>query len=136
MARDAHHDAVRRALEKEGWTITDDPFLISVGRGNLQIDLGAERLMAAERQSERIAVEIKVFGAVSLVNAFHLALGQILNYRINLEDLEPERKLFLAVPESVFDSFFQTELVQKAISRLHVAVLVFDPEAEVIVKWS
>ena len=25
---DAHHETVKRALEKDGWTITDDPFTI------------------------------------------------------------------------------------------------------------
>jgi hypothetical protein len=31
MAKDRFHDAVRMALEKEGWTITADPYEISVG---------------------------------------------------------------------------------------------------------
>ena len=26
MAKDIYHDTVRTALEKDGWTITDDPF--------------------------------------------------------------------------------------------------------------
>ena len=61
MARDKYHSVVRVALEKAGWTITDDPFVINVGTTDLQIDLGAERLLAAEQGNERIAVEIKVF---------------------------------------------------------------------------
>ena len=27
-ARDLYHDAVKAALIKDGWTITDDPFMI------------------------------------------------------------------------------------------------------------
>ena len=41
MARDKYHSVVRAALEKAGWTITDDPFVINVGTTDLQIDLGA-----------------------------------------------------------------------------------------------
>jgi hypothetical protein len=89
MARDAYHDAVRHALEKEGWQITHDPFPIPLPGVTLQVDLGAERLVAAMRDNERIAVEIKVFGGASFVQAFHLALGQFLNYRVNLQLQEP-----------------------------------------------
>jgi hypothetical protein len=28
MAKDLFHDVVRRALEKEGWTITHDPYSV------------------------------------------------------------------------------------------------------------
>ena len=45
MARDAYHDAVRHALEKEGWQITHDPFPIPLPGVTLQVDLGAERLV-------------------------------------------------------------------------------------------
>ncbi len=46
----------------------------------MQIDLGAERLIAAQKQDERIAVEIKSFIAPSAIYEFHTALGQSLNY--------------------------------------------------------
>jgi hypothetical protein len=50
--------------------------VIRVGHTDLQIDLGAERLLAAENGEQKIAVEIKVFGQASLVQAFHMAVGQ------------------------------------------------------------
>ncbi len=31
MAKDIYHKIVRSALEKDGWTITDDPFTLKVG---------------------------------------------------------------------------------------------------------
>ena len=68
MARDLFHDAVRHALEKDGWTITADPFRLTVGTDTeFLIDLAAERLILAERNHERIAVEIKVFSEPSKV---------------------------------------------------------------------
>jgi hypothetical protein len=60
-AKDIFHDAVRKGLEKESWVITDDPLRIRSGRVDMQIDLGAERIIAAEKGEEKIAVEIKSF---------------------------------------------------------------------------
>ncbi len=60
-ARDLFHNAVVHALQKDGWTITDDPLTIRYGKDRVSIDLGAERLLAAERGNEKIAVEIKSF---------------------------------------------------------------------------
>jgi hypothetical protein len=74
-AKDIFHDAVRKGLEKEDWVITDDPLRIRSGRVDMQIDLGAERLIAAERGNEKIAVEIKSFIGSSNISEFHTALG-------------------------------------------------------------
>ena len=55
MARkDVYHDTVRRALTKAGWTITHDPFTLSVGIRNVFADLGAERLISAEKGMQQI----------------------------------------------------------------------------------
>lgn len=85
-AKDIFHDAVRKGLEKEDWVITDDPLRIRSGRVDMQIDLGAERIIAAERGEEKIAVEIKSFISSSNISEFHTALGQFLNYRVALEE--------------------------------------------------
>ncbi len=97
-AKDAFHDVVKNALKKAGWTITHDPLYISFGGVQMQIDLGAERLIAAERDGEKIAVEVKSFLNTSAISDFHTALGQFLNYRAAIRAEEPERKLYLAVP--------------------------------------
>jgi hypothetical protein len=78
-ARDLFHDTVKAALRKEGWVITHDPLTIDLADGQLQIDLGAERLIAAHKGEQRIAVEIKSFAAPSAISEFHTALGQYLN---------------------------------------------------------
>ncbi|MCA6544142.1 MAG: fatty-acid oxidation protein subunit alpha, partial [Pseudanabaena sp. M074S1SP2A07QC] len=41
------HDAVRNALIKDGWQITEDPLFLKIGGVELYIDLGAEKLIAA-----------------------------------------------------------------------------------------
>jgi XisH protein len=78
----------------------------------VRIDLGAERLLAAERGSEKIAVEIKSFLSESALFDYHGALGQFLNYRLVLEALEPERILYLAVPLTAYELFFQRPLAK------------------------
>ena len=133
--RDIYHDSVRNALEKEGWTITDDPLDLTIGEVELLADLGAERVIAAERGNEKIAVEIKSFVGQSPVSEFHKAIGQYENYRLSLEELDPVREMWLAVPEEVWNDFFQRPFIQKAINRYDIKVIVFDPEKEKVESW-
>ena len=135
MARDVLHNEVRTALEKDGWTITHDPLDLSVGGVDLYTDLGAERFIGAIKGSEKIAVEIKTFGGQSLVTEFHKAMGQYDNYRLSLEELEPERNIYLTIPELVWEDFFQRPFIQKVISVKAVKLIIFDPYSQTIIKW-
>jgi hypothetical protein len=85
-AKDIIHDIVRHALEKDGWTITHDPYYFKVGGVEMYIDLGAELMIAAERNDQKIAVEIKSFLGASSISEFHTALGQFINYQLALEE--------------------------------------------------
>ena len=134
-ARDLFHDAVRHALEKEGWNITHDPYLLQMGTVEMAVDLGAERMIAAERAHVKIVIEIKSFARPSSISEFHVALGQYLNYEIALEEQEPDRTLYLAVPLDAHESFFATKLAQKVISRYPLRRIVYEPYQEVIVEW-
>jgi XisH protein len=134
-ARDLFHEAVKNALQKEEWVITDDPLELEFEEVTLKIDLGAERLIAAEKAGERIAVEIKSFASNSPVSDFHTALGQFLNYQIALEENEPERQLYLAVPVDAYEKFFQTRLARTAVKRHQLRLIVYDPIMEVLVQW-
>jgi hypothetical protein len=94
-AKDIFHDVVKIALQKDGWTITDDPLHIRLGGViDMYIDLGAEKVIAAEKAGRKIAVEIKSFLGPSTLTEFHLALGQFMNYRYAIEDTEPDRVLY------------------------------------------
>lgn len=134
MAKDRFHNAVKTALEKEGWTITADPYQVSVGDVDFEIDLAAE-MLAAERAGEKIAVEIKSFIGRSNVSEFHTALGQFLNYQFALEEFDPQRKLYLAIPESVYQSFFQRRFTRSVVERTGINLLVYNEKQEVIVQW-
>jgi len=135
MARDLFHDAAKNALIKDGWRITDDPFSLKVGDSELYIDLGAERLIAAERNSEKIAVEVKSFIGNSSLSDFHLAVGQFINYRVGLKSVYPDRKLFLAVPNSAYETFFKKEFPRMVIRECQLDIVVYDVKTEVIVTW-
>ncbi len=113
----------------------DDPLKVEVGGAKLEIDLGAERLLAAERAGEKIAVEIKTFLGDSPITDYHAALGQFLNYRLALELSEHNRTLYLAIPITVHQAFFQREFVQLSVERYQIKRLIYNPVQEVIVQW-
>jgi hypothetical protein len=105
-AKDRYHDAVKRGLEKEEWVITHDPLRLEFTEDErVEIDLGAQRLLVAEKLGTKIAVEVKSFLSASALSDFHTALGQFLNYRLVLAKLEPDRTLYLAVPIAAYESF-------------------------------
>jgi len=134
-AKDIFHEAVKQALQKEQWVITDDPLKFKFGNVNFRADLGAERLIAAQRTGEKIAVEIKSFLNPSAITDFYSALGQFLSYRLALESIDPDRSLYLAVPIDAYQTFFQYEFTQIALQRYEVLIIVYDPANEVIVQW-
>lgn len=134
-ARDVFHEAVKRALLKDRWQVTDDPLELEWEEVKVKIDLAAERLIAAERENEKIAVEIKSFISPSAISDFHTALGQFLNYQIMLEVNESKRELYLAVPVEAYSSFFQSRLAQVAVKKHQIKLLVYDPVYEEVVQW-
>jgi hypothetical protein len=134
-AKDRYHDCVKNALIKNGWVITHDPLRLPVGQKDLYVDRGAELLLAAEKGAQRIAVEIK-----SLLGRFELddlekALGQFALYRSVLARREPDRTLFLAVPDDVVRDVFEEPLGQLIVNDYSLRILGFEPEAEVITRW-
>ncbi|BAY94257.1 MULTISPECIES: XisH family protein [unclassified Tolypothrix] len=134
-AKDIFHDIVKAALQKDGWLVNKDPLYLRLGDDQIRIDLGAERLIVAEREKEQIAVEVKSFLAPSALNEFHTALGQFLNYRAVLQIQQPQRKLYLAVTTDVYRSFFLRDLPQLSIQVYELKIIIFDPVNEVIVEW-
>lgn len=135
MARDLFHDIVRSALEKDGWLVTDDPLNIRCGGVDVQIDLGAERLIAAQKAGEKIAVEIKSFVSASKISEFHTALGQFINYRTALRVEEPSRNLYLAVPLVTYNDFFNLPFIQTVVNENKLKIIIYNVETEEIAQW-
>jgi hypothetical protein len=112
--QDAYHNSVRNALEKDGWKITHDPLTLRLEDVKFYVDLGAEKII---EPSNKVAVEIKVFGGLSFLNEFEKAVGQYLIYEQFLQELFPERVLFLAVSHDIFEASFSLPSINAVISK-------------------
>lgn len=130
------HEIVKKALIKENWLITHDPYRITFGGVNMAVDLGAEKIIAATKDNQKIAVEIKSFLEQFLaISQFHTALGQFINYRTVLAKKEPERILYLAIPNFSYQSFFDLEFTQLIVRENQLKLIIFDTDKEVIIQW-
>ncbi len=134
-ARDFYHEQVINALIKDGWTITHDPYPLKLGQKDLFIDLGAEKIFAAEKGNDKIAVEIKSFVGRSVINDAENALGQYLIYRKLLMKKESDRILFMAIDLETLNDTLSDELRELLIKDFEVRLLIFDKQKEEIVEW-
>ena len=134
MAKDTYHYQVKEALEKEGWIITHDPYKIMIGRRRGYIDLGAE-LIGAEKDDEKIAIEIKSFIGVSDLDQFEDALGQFLIYLFALKKIEEDRILYLAIPREFYENFFSDPFFVELSAFYKVKIVVYDEEKSIIREW-
>ena len=135
MARDVFHENVKEALIKEGWIITNDPLSFKIGNVQVQIDLGAERLIAAERGADKIAIEIKTFGSLSFITSLYEAVGKYIIYRNVLALREPDRVLYLAVPETIYTRFFEEQVIQKTMQEEKFKLVIYNQTNQIISEW-
>jgi len=136
MAKDKYHDLVRTLLEEEGWTITDDPLKYETAMGGIEVDLGAEMLLGAEKEGVKIAVEIKSFIGHSRLHDLYKALGQFIVYLPFLKRKEPDRVLYLAIPQAAYDFFHLEPIIAKKITETNdIKYIVYNIKLRKIVKW-
>ncbi|WP_044208776.1 XisH family protein [Coleofasciculus chthonoplastes] len=134
-ARDFYHDAVKTALIKAGWTITNDPLRLKWGVRELFVDLGVTKLIAAQKAEQRIAVEIKGFTNPSVVADLEQALGQYLIYRAILEEIQPNYLLYLAIRQMTYQGIFNEPLGELIRQKYRVNLLIFNNQKQEIVQW-
>lgn len=135
MAKDVIHEPVKKALETAGWTITDDQYTVAYAEFTVYADLAAERIIAAERGKEKIAVEIKSFISRSAVQDIKDALGSYEMYQTFLAEVEPDRKLYLAISQKAYHDTFRLEAVQLLMKRFAIPLIVVDIEQKEVVAW-
>jgi len=133
--RDLFHTAVVEALQHDGWTITHDPLELAFGDRKVFADLGAERPIGAERGEEKIAVEVKSFIGKSDIHELELAVGQYNLYQAILKHTEPNRLLFLAVPNFAYEGVFSEPIGQLMLEAEQLLLIVFNDQEGRIVKW-
>jgi hypothetical protein len=134
-ARDSSHEAVQQAVINDGWVITDDPYVISYGDRFLFIDLGASRFIGICRGDQRIAIEIKQFKGQSQVTDLEEAIGQYLLYKILLNQVDPDRDLYLAISETTYNDIFREPIGQLAIVEIPLKLLIINIEHQEIIQW-
>ena len=143
--RDSIHGVVRQALIKAGWTITDDPYVISYGERFLFIDLAAvegidpngmqSQFIGAQCGNSKIAIEIKQFRGQSAIASLEQAIGQYVLYQLLLKQIDPQRQLYLAVGEQDYTQILSEPIGELVINELPLNVLVIDLQTEEIQQW-
>ena len=143
--RDIVHDIVREALIKDGWEITDDPYVISYGERFLFVDLGAAvasppsqipgQFIGATRQGQRIAVEIKEFRGRSVITELEQAIGQYVLYRLLLNRVDPDRNLYLAVTDLIYTELFSEPIGELVIDDLPLQLVVVNIAQAEVQQW-
>lgn len=138
--KDDSHQIVKEALLKDGWDITDDPYVISYGERFLFVDLAASstakgQFIGAQRKDKLIAVEIKEFRGKSVINDLEQAIGQYTLYQLLLRQVDPKRHVYLAVSQIVFDEIFSEPIGEMVIKELPMDLIVIDVQAKEIKKW-
>lgn len=128
-AKDRYHNTVVHALENGGWHVSERKFLMLDDR-RLWID------MQAERNGERIIVEVKGFENLSSpVEYLASVAGQYLIYLAALEYLEIDLPLYLAVPEDAYYGILSETIGQQVRRKASIQLLVFHPEREEVIEW-
>lgn len=133
--RDFLHQIVKNALLKDGWLITHDPFPITFGNRRVYADLGAEKLLAAEKEGQKIVVEVKSFVGLSAISELQKAIGQYAMYRSWLQRTEPDWIIYIALDQIAFADLFEDISGQVLLTDYDLKIMVVDASLGEIVKW-
>lgn len=133
-ALDYCHPHVVRALEKDGWQVSDRPVKVDTANRTVYIDLEATRRINGNRQ-HIVLGEIKCFpDRNNTTREIYIALGQYLIYRAVLAERGFGVPIYLAIPELVFETVFDST-VHRAIRDNRIKLLVVNLESETVVRW-
>lgn len=133
--KDQIHDAVRAALIKDGWAITDDPFRIVYDDADVYADLRIVKTEAGTVLLRALVIEIKSFLGASPLHSLENALGQYELYRIYLQRIAPEDKLYLAISLTTYEEQFTRPAFAVVLQEKKLPVLVVNTEREEVVHW-
>lgn len=123
-----------RALAKEGWQITHQPFAIRISKTEgVYADL---RLQHHHQEQAIIIVEVKCFPETrSLLDEFYHTIGQYVLYRQALAFKNIQTPLFLAIPRHAFIQLSNRPIMANVINEIHVKIVVVDLADEEVVLW-
>lgn len=80
-------------------------------------------------------MEVKGFTGESPVRAYRDALGQYEVYRMILDRVDPDRKLYLAVGDEGYGRVFGLQAIQELAAERPFPVVIIGVTAEEVVRW-
>ena len=132
---DQCHNQVMRALQKDGWRITEQQVPMKLGRRRVFIDLRATHGANGSRQ-ELALIEVKCFpDPQNTSQDIYTAVGQYILYRAMLRELELDIPLYLSIPEVIYNDVFDT-IVQRAVAESQIKLVIVNLDEERVVRWS
>ena len=131
---DQCHDQIVHALEKAGWTVSSNPYILRVENRRLYIDMFAQ-MTHPEQPKRIIIIEAKCFSDFrDELNELYTAIGQYLTYLGLLEEAGINDSLYLAIPTHAYRGVFQ-QFATPIMSKILIKMIVVDLEAEEIEQW-
>jgi len=136
-AIDQCEDQVVRALQKAGWYVTHQPFAIQIDKSRAGYVYADLRLRQATNDQAIIVVEVKCFSSTrTQLDEFYQAVGQYVSYRNALSMNNMSLPVYLSVPLSVYDTFFQIPLIASVVDDMRIKLLVIDLRKEEVIQWA
>ena len=109
------------------------------------VDLGAadvrtveqinSQFIGAERRGKHIAVEIKGFRGKSVIEDLEQAIGQYALYRLLLQQVDPERDLYLAITDITYEGIFSEPIGELVIEGLSMRLLIVNMARVEVQQW-
>ena len=131
-AKDRYHDAVKRALVKDGWMITGEQVKLRIGNRRLWVDLQA----TYPNENRIVLIEVKGFeSSASPVEALESAVGQYVVYQATLDARGLDIPLYLAAPDAAYFGILEETLGQAVRQTVSIKLIVFEPLSEEVLIW-
>ena len=92
-------------------------------------------MLIAEKENQKIAIEIKSFVGTSEVEDLKNALGQYVLYEKIIKRQLLDRTLYLAIREATYNNLFRQEIGQILLEEKTLKLIIFNPEKDVITQW-
>ncbi len=131
---DTCHQQVVSALQNDGWLIDAEQVVISTEKRQGFVDVRAVREVNGTRQQVML-VEVKCFpDRNSTTQELYVAIGQYIIYRAIMVESETVIPLYLAVPDEVFETVFDSS-VRWAVRDSQIKLVIVNLDREVIKEW-
>jgi hypothetical protein len=116
---------VVRALQKDGWRIAEEQYLIATDERYVYVDLRIVRQINGTRR-EMLLVEVKCFPETSAITTeLYSAIGQYLVYRAMLLEVGGGIPIYLAIPDTIYQHEFDSA-IQRCIRDSQIRLVVIN----------